>query len=126
MLTSFRNRVTQQSGFVKLLADLMRLRATQIAAVTAVLLGLVQIGRLITGEPLGVPRARERYAQAEGAAPQLPQSRAGQVGALGRSDKVAAARPQDLALNAPPPPAAEAKTKTEGFAQTDSTIVTGP
>src|SRR5438105_10134549 len=62
MLTSFRNRVPQQSGLVKLLADLMRLRATQIAAVAAVLLGLVQIGRLITGEPLGVPRARERYA----------------------------------------------------------------
>src|SRR5437660_19921 len=125
MLAGFRNRVPQRIGFVKLLANLMRLRATQIAAVAAVLLGLVQIGRLITGEPLNVPRARERYAEAEVAAPQLPQSRAGQAGALGRSDKVAAAQPQDLALNAPPPPAAEAKTKTEGFAQTESTIVTG-
>src|SRR5881396_1889293 len=108
MLAGFRNRVPQRIGLVKLLADLMRLRAIQIAAVAAVLLGLVQIGRLITGEPLTVPRARERYAQAEVAAPQPPQSRAGQAGALGRSDKVAAARPQDLALNAPPPPAAEA------------------
>src|SRR5438132_7772214 len=87
MLAGFRNRVPQRSGLVKLLADLMRLRATQIAAVAAILLGLVQIGRLITGEPLGVPRARERYAEAEVAAPQLPQSRAGQAGALGRSDK---------------------------------------
>ena len=69
MLAGFRNRVPQRSGLVKLLADLMRLRATQIAAVAAVLLGLVQIGRLITGEPLGVPRARELYAEAKVAAP---------------------------------------------------------
>ena len=52
MLAGFRNRVPQRSGLIKLLVDLMRLRATQIAAVAAVLLGLVQIGRTITGEPL--------------------------------------------------------------------------
>src|SRR6266536_500382 len=119
MLAGFRHQAPQRAGLVKLLVDLMRLRATQIAAVAAVLLGLVQIGRLITGEPLTAPRARERYAQAEVAAPQPPQSRPSQAGALGRSDKVAAARPQDLALNAPPPPAAEAKSKTEGFAQAE-------
>ena len=62
MLAGFRNRVPQRSGLIKLLVDLMRLRATQIAAVAAVLLGLVQIGRMITGESLTEPRARERYA----------------------------------------------------------------
>src|SRR6266576_1017930 len=98
MLAGFRNRVPQRSGLVKLLANLMRLHATQIAAVAAVLLGLVQIGRLITGEPLGVPHARERYAEAKIAAPPPPQSRPAQAGALGRSDEVAAGRPQDLAL----------------------------
>ena len=82
MLAGFRNRVPQRSGLVKLLVDLMRLRATQIAAVAAVLLGLVQIGRMITGEPVTVPRERERYAQVEVAAPQPPESRPSQAGAL--------------------------------------------
>src|ERR1043166_3723409 len=44
MLAGFRNRVPQRRGLVKLLVDLMRLRVTQIVAVAAVLLGLVQIG----------------------------------------------------------------------------------
>ena len=114
MLAGFRNRVPQRSGLVKLLANLMRLHATQIAAVAAVLLGLVQIGRLITGEPLVVPRARERYAEAKVAAPPPPQSRPAQAGALGRSDEVAAGRPQDLALEAPaPPPATRSKFREE-------------
>ena len=115
MLAGFCNRVPQRSGLVKLLADLMRLRATQIAAVAAVLLGLVQIGRLITGEPLVVPRARERYAEAKVAAPPPPQSRPPQAGALGRSDELAAGRPQDLALEAPaPPPGTRSKFREEG------------
>ena len=106
MLAGFRNRVPQRSGLIKLLVDLMRLRATQIAAVAAVLLGLVQIGRMITGEPLTEPRARERYAGVEVAAPQPPESRPSQGGALARSDEIAAGRPQDLALQAPAPPSA--------------------
>jgi Domain of unknown function (DUF4349)/Putative zinc-finger len=106
MLAGFRNRVPQRSGVVKLLADLMRLRATQIAAVAAVLLGLVQIGRMITGESVTVPPARGRYAEVEVAAPQPPESRPSQAGALDRSAGIAAGRPQDLAREAPPPPAA--------------------
>jgi len=104
MLAGFRNRVPQRSGLIKLLVDLMRLRATQIAAVAAVFLGLVQIGRMITGEPLTEPRARERYAGVEVAAPQPPESRPSQGGALARADEIAAGRPQDLALQAPAPP----------------------
>jgi uncharacterized protein DUF4349 len=106
MLAGFRNRVPQRHGLVKLLVDLMRLRATQIAAVAAVLLGLVQIGRMITGEPVTVPRARERYAGVEEAVPQPPESRPSQAGALDRSGGIAAGRPQDLAREAPPAPAA--------------------
>src|SRR4029077_18827958 len=64
MLASFRNRIPQRSGLVKLLADLMRLRAVQITAVAAVLLALVQIGKMITGESTAVPRSRE-YASGE-------------------------------------------------------------
>src|SRR4026209_1991517 len=114
MLAGFRSRVPQRSGLVKLLVDLMRLRATQIAAVAAALLGLVQIGRMITGEPVTVPRERERYAQVEVTAPQPPESRPSQAGALDRSDGIAAGRPQDLALEAPaPPPAIRSKFREE-------------
>jgi hypothetical protein len=60
MLAGFRNRNPQKTGGIaKLIVDLMRLRATQIAAVAAVLLALVQIGRLITGEGAAMPRNRE-------------------------------------------------------------------
>ena len=117
MLAGFRNRVPQRSGLVKLLVDLMRLRATQIAAVAAVLLGLVQIGRMITGEPLTEPRARERYAELEVAAPQPPESRPSQAGALAESDEIAAGRPQNLPLQAPaPPPATRSKFHEESKA----------
>ena len=50
VLAGFRQRVPQRVGLVELLGDLMRLRAAQITAVAAMLLGLVQIGRMITGE----------------------------------------------------------------------------
>jgi len=117
ILAGFRNRVPQRSGLVKLLIDLMRLRATQIAAVVAVLLGLVQIGRMITGEPLTVPPARERYGEVDAGAPQPPESRPSQAGALGRLDGIAAGRPQDVALEAPaPPPATESKFYQENKA----------
>ena len=51
MLAGFRNRVPQKAGGIaKLIIDLMRFRATQIIAVAALLLALVQVGRMITGE----------------------------------------------------------------------------
>src|SRR5215510_2588477 len=110
MLAGFRSHVPQRSGLVKLLVDLMRLRATQVAAVAAVLLGLVQIGRMITGEAV-TSRARERYAEAKPAVPQPPESRPNQAGALATSDELVAGRSQDSALKAPPPPAAAARWK---------------
>jgi hypothetical protein len=128
MLGGFRNRVPQRSGLVKLLVDLMRLRAVQITAVAAVLLGLVQIGRMITGEPATAPRERERYVGEQFAAQpsQFPASRAAQSGALAKSDEVAAGRPQDLALKEPPPPApAQSKDEGRGGAEVQRTIVTG-
>ena len=104
MLASFRQRIPERSGPIKLLADLMRLRAAQITAVAAVLLGLVQIGRMITGENAKVPRERERYANVEVAAPQPPASQPGQGGALDKSGRLVAGRSRDLALGEPPPP----------------------
>src|SRR5207253_10959636 len=115
MLAGFRDRIPQRSGLVKLLVDLMRLRAVQITAVAAVLLALVQIGRMITGE--NATSLRKRYAEAEVAAPQPPESRPSQAGALGRSGGIAAGRPQDLAIEAPaPPPATRSKFREESKA----------
>jgi len=115
MLAGFRKRAPQRAGLVKLLVDLMRLRAVQITAVAAALLGLVQIGRMITGE--NATSLRKRYAEAEVAAPQPPESRPSQAGALGRSGGIAAGRPQDLAIGAPaPPPATRSKFREESKA----------
>jgi hypothetical protein len=51
MLAGFRNRIPQKTGpFAKLIFDLMRLRAAQISAVVAILLALIQVGRMVTGE----------------------------------------------------------------------------
>jgi hypothetical protein len=128
MLAGFRNRAPQRSGLVKLFVDLMRSRATQIAAVAAVLLGLVQIGRMITGESVTAPRERERYVGEQFAAQpsQVPASQADQSGALAKSGEIAAGRPQGLALKEPTPPApAQSKDEGRGRAEVERTIVTG-
>lgn len=128
MLAGFRERAPQRSGVVKLLVDLVRLRAVQITAVAAVLLGLVQIGRLITGEPVTAPHERERYVgeQFVGQPSQFPASRAAQSGALAKSGEVAAGRQQSLALKESPPPApAQSKDEARGGAELERTIVAG-
>ena len=83
----------------------MRMRAAQVTAVAAVLLGLVQLGRMITGETATPPRARDRYAN-EQLFEQPSQVAAtlepGRAGALDKSDELAAGKPKDLALAAPP------------------------
>lgn len=50
IVSGFRKTVPQRTGLVPLLAGLFRLRATQLTAVAAVLLTLVQLGRMVTGE----------------------------------------------------------------------------
>src|SRR5882724_11818837 len=62
MLAGFRNRTPERTGLLKLLADLMRMRAAQVTAVAAVLLGLVQLGRMSTRETATPSAARDRYA----------------------------------------------------------------
>ncbi|PYJ48551.1 MAG: hypothetical protein DME87_12325 [Verrucomicrobia bacterium] len=78
------------------------------------LIGLVQIGRMITGESATPLRDRERYAQVEVAAPEpAPASRPAQAGGLAKSGEVAAGRSQDLALEPPPPPGTGSRFKEE-------------
>ena len=55
MLSAFRNRIPQRSGLGKMIVDILRLRTVQITAAAALLLALVQVGRIITGRrPDGV------------------------------------------------------------------------
>ena len=115
MLVGFRNRVPEKTGLLKLLADLMRMRAAQVTAVAAVLLGLVQLGRMITGDTATLLRARDRYAneqlfeQPSQVAATLEPARAG---ALDKSDELTAGKRKDLALAAPPV-ASETRSKAE-------------
>jgi len=128
MLAGFRNRVPQRSGPLKLLADLMRLRAVQISAAAAILLALVQVGRMITGENAITPRYPEASATVQIAAPssQTAPSRLARAGTLAKSFELAAGRSQaGLAVEAPPPSSPQARDKTESFAQAEQTIVTG-
>jgi hypothetical protein len=112
MLSGFRSRIPQRTGLVKLLVDLMRLRATQITAVAAVLLALVQIGRMITGEGAAVSQDRGRFVE-ERFATQPSQSRASlqsQSGQLSKSDELASRKSEALTLEeSPPPPAPQSK-----------------
>jgi anti-sigma factor RsiW len=124
MLSGFRSRIPQRTGLVPLLADLMRLRATQMAAVAAVLLALVQIGRMITGEGAAVSRDRGRFLD-ERFATQPSQAQASlssQSGALSKSDELASRERQALALEEPPPPPAP-QSKFHGIAAARPTTV---
>jgi anti-sigma factor RsiW len=115
MLAGFRNRIPEKTGLLKLLADLMRMRAAQVTAVAAVLLGLVQLGRMITDETATPPAARDRYAN-EQLFQQPSQvaatSEPGRAGALGKADELAAGKPKDLAV-APPQSAVETRSNGE-------------
>jgi Domain of unknown function (DUF4349) len=113
MLSGFRSRIPQRSGLVKLLVDLMRLRAVQITAVAAALVGLVQMGRMITGENATALPDSERYADVQVAASQREESRPSQAGVFAKSGEPVAERPQDLALEEPQPPPPSPATRSE-------------
>jgi hypothetical protein len=50
IVAHFRDRISERRGLIPFFAGLMQLRATQITAVAAILLGLTQVGRLLTHE----------------------------------------------------------------------------
>ncbi len=126
ILAGFRSRVPQRSGLVKSLVGLMRLRPVQITAVAAILLALVQMGRMITGERATMPRTREGYANEELFRQQQSQVAASglaRAGALDKSDELAAERSKDLALNAPPSSLPASRPDFHQLAKTPSTTV---
>jgi hypothetical protein len=70
------------------------------------------MGRMITGENATALRGREHYFREQSVTQpsELAASQTGQSGALAKSDKLSAGKPEDLALGEPPPPP-EARSK---------------
>ena len=139
MLAGFRKRIPRRSGLVKLFVDLMRSRATQITAVAAVLLALVQIGRMITGEGAAVLRNRgnvgsEEFARRPAQAPFTDELSALRKSENGRDKEVAAGKlgsglgaavVQNAAVPAATSPV-QPKDERRDAAEVERTIVTGP
>ena len=137
MLAGFRNRIPQRGSLAKLLVDLMRLRTAQVTAVAAVLLALVQVGRMVTGENATASRDRERLVEGYLAAQpaQVPLPSFNDVRALSKSDNRRDNETDQLATGksfaggqvaaAPAAPQTEAKDKKEGRAEVERTVVTG-
>jgi hypothetical protein len=140
MLAGFHNRIPQRSGSIaKWIVDLMRLRATQITAVAAVLLALTQVGRLITREQQSFEEvaATAGYAAFDKLETRNKQIAATNVppsfGALGKSDNRRAdeattfatgpAAPQNVLAPAAKSPAQPDKKIPP--AEVERTIVTG-
>ncbi|MGE5214428.1 MAG: DUF4349 domain-containing protein [Nitrospirota bacterium] len=122
MLAGFRNRIPLRCGSVgNLVMDLMRLRAAQITAVAAVLLGLVQLGRLMTLETASAPHARGEYAN-KSLFLGVPEPAQAAAGGLAASDELVAGKPKDLALPAPPPATETRKTMLRNSTNLPATV----
>jgi len=127
MLSGFRRRIPQRTGLVPLLAGLMRLRPVQITAVAAVLLALVQIGRMITGEDADLPRNREYVGREDFAARprQASQALTDELSATRKSEDhqgkdIAAAKARSGFAASAPQPAVTLATPQQPEVQSES------
>jgi hypothetical protein len=145
MLARFRDRAPERRRIIRSIIDLARFRPIQIAAVAAVLLALVGIGRWLTNPsyllgneevsrdaptdgpvPTSLPELRTRLAadefksRAREAEPAIPAQEPLASGTAKRKQGLAA-------IQAPPPGALEnaAKTEQPGTAEAERTVVTG-
>jgi hypothetical protein len=136
MLVGFRNRIPQRTASIaKLIVDLMRLRSAQIAAVAALLLALVQVGRVITGEGKALSRDREYVALEQPAAQPAQTSlpSANEIGTISQSgsrakeaDRLAAGKPfaRGQVATAPAAPQVEREDKKLEPAEVERGIAT--
>ena len=84
MVRHFRDRAPAPGGgLLALLNNLMRLRAVQLTAAAAVLLTLVQVGKMVTGEGEALSRANAPMAFASPMARDEKKSELGQIAATG-------------------------------------------
>ena len=124
MLAHFRSRAAQRRGVIPFIAELMRFRSTQITAVAAVLLALVQVGKMITGEGSATNTERLFVKGDQSAVPAAPpaigglarlksdlRKKSGQQGEAAfadgyrpdNNDRFAARAPTDMVTSVPPP-----------------------
>jgi hypothetical protein len=114
MVARFRDRVPQRPGLIQLVTNLVRLRAVQLTAAAALLLSMVQMGRVITGES-ATPMVRREDAtsteQSEFAKSPMAKTNARERGA----DKSAidSSAPASGVLAQNPAPPAQDKAQTE-------------
>jgi hypothetical protein len=111
MVSRFRDRVSRPNGgLASLLAGLMRMRAAQIAAVAALLLTLVQVGKMVTGERGELSRAGSLFAFAS--RPAL--------------DEKSAETEQTIVAGSNIPAAAEVTEQAKAYRSTDALAAGGP
>jgi hypothetical protein len=135
MVSRFRDHVPQRSGLIQLVTNLVRLRAVQLTAAAALLLSMVQVGRVITGES-ATPVVRRAdttsLPQSEFAKSPLSVTRDSGVLAYktdtsGRgADESAPSKPVSVAgivaQNPAPPPQDKANEPVEGLRQLPSFV----
>ena len=149
MLAQFRSSAPQTRGnVVSFLGRLMQARATQITALAAVLLGMTQLGRLLTDEQLDAPVAETAaLARRDGGAPAEASQRAraataaqsrseSRVGGIGRRESLAppaaAAQPKAFADAVPSsplaaaPPSVTSQAAPRGGADTNAAVEYSP
>ncbi len=119
MLAGFRNRIPQRGrGLATLIVDLMRLRVAQVATVAAVLLVLIQVGRMVTDEEAAIPRNWSYLGEAKLPAEIAPpRSSASDEAAVAKSSRLGAERSDSLARDerriAPAGPTLQFKDKNQ-------------
>ncbi|HEV2842043.1 MAG TPA: DUF4349 domain-containing protein [Chthoniobacterales bacterium] len=117
MISRFRDRVPKRPGLVQLVTNLVRLRAVQLTAAAALLLSMVQMGRILTGESM-TPTALEEsgFSQTAPGARRDATTLAAKSDTRGRgADQFAAniSAPASGVLAPKPAPAPQDKAETE-------------
>jgi hypothetical protein len=130
MVSRFRDRVPQRPGLIQLITNLVRLRAVQLTAAAALLLSMVQVGRLITGETVSpIVRREDGTALQDSDAPKFaPGARRESVSPLAKNDTrapgaddvsantVSSTTASGLLAQYPAPPPAQDKAETRAAA----------
>ena len=145
IVSSFRRKAPARAGFLAPFANLMRMRATQVTAVAALLLALVQVGRIVTGEDTNARHAATPLPAVTSGRPEAKaDSYASNAAGALRAAKPAAAplrrdvapqnkrsfadgaKSESAAASAPPPAAVDQAEPQERVAVTGSHIPTAP
>jgi hypothetical protein len=134
MVSRFRDRVPQRPGLIQLVTNLVRLRAVQLTAAAALLLSMVQVGRVLTGEsaaPLSrrndvTSNERSEFAKIPPSGPRDSGVLAYKTDAPGRGADESSPKSTTVAgvvaQNPAPPPQDTVETPVEGLRQLPSYV----